>query len=101
MLLGRLPLLVVLLIAVAMAVFALTLKLPGDPAFIAAGGGDATPEMIAHARARLGLDRPAWIRFVYYVRNVAQGRKSDMRHNLCKVDERWRLVGDVKPGEKK
>src|SRR5262245_33195787 len=29
--------------------------------------------MIAHARARLGLDRPAWVRFVYYVRNVAQG----------------------------
>ena len=35
------------------------------------------------------------------VRNEAQGRKSDMRHNLCKVDERWRLVGDLKPGEKK
>ena len=30
------------------------------------------------------------------VRNEAQGRKSDMRHNLCKVDGRWRLVGDVK-----
>jgi peptide/nickel transport system permease protein len=73
LLLGRLPLLVVLLVAVAMAVFALTLKLPGDPAFVAAGGGDATPEMIAHARARLGLDRPAWVRFVYYLRNVAQG----------------------------
>jgi peptide/nickel transport system permease protein len=72
-LLGLLPLLVVLLIAVAMAVFALTLKLPGDPAFVAAGGGDATPAMIEHARARLGLDRPAWVRFVYYLRNVAQG----------------------------
>ena len=35
------------------------------------------------------------------VRNEAQGRKSDMRHSLCKVDGRWRLVGDVKPGEKK
>ncbi len=73
LLLGRLPLLVLLLVAVALAVFALTLKLPGDPAFVAAGGGDATPEMIAHARARLGLDKPAWVRFVYYLRNVAQG----------------------------
>ena len=32
------------------------------------------------------------------VRNEAQGRKSDMRHNLCMVDGRWRLVGDVKTG---
>lgn len=30
------------------------------------------------------------------VRNEAQGRKSDMQHNLCMVDGRWRLVGDVK-----
>ena len=73
LLVARLPLLLVLLVAVALAVFALTLQLPGDPAFVAAGGGDATPEMIAHARARLGLDRPAWVRFVYYLRNVAQG----------------------------
>ena len=73
LLISRLPLLVVLLLAVTVAVFTLTQWLPGDPAFVAAGGGDATPEMIAHARARLGLDRPAWVRFVYYVRNVAQG----------------------------
>lgn len=73
LILARLPLLVLLLLAITMAVFALTQKLPGDPAFVAAGGGDATPEMIAHARARLGLDKPAWLRFVYYVRNVVQG----------------------------
>jgi surface antigen len=30
------------------------------------------------------------------VRNEAEGRKSDMQHNLCMVDGRWRLVGDVK-----
>lgn len=35
------------------------------------------------------------------VHNEAQGRKSDMRHNLCKVDGRWRLVGDMNKGEKK
>src|SRR3954453_2199124 len=32
------------------------------------------------------------------VRNQAQGRKSDMRHNLGMVEGRWRLVGDVKTG---
>ena len=30
------------------------------------------------------------------VRNEAEGRKSDMQHNLCMVDGRWRLVGDIK-----
>src|SRR5256712_1210492 len=48
-------------------------QLPGDPAFIAAGGGDATPEMIAHARERVGLDRPVWVRYLYYMRNALQG----------------------------
>src|SRR5919201_1518222 len=71
--LARLPLLALLLVAITIAVFALTLQLPGDPAFVAAGGGDATPEMIAHARARLGLDKPAWLRFAYYARNVIEG----------------------------
>ncbi len=71
--LRRLPLLVALLAAISAAVFALTQYLPGDPAFVAAGGGDATPEMIAAARARLGLDRPLWVRYLYYMRNVAGG----------------------------
>lgn len=35
------------------------------------------------------------------VRNEANTRKSDMRHNLCRIDGRWRLVGDIKTGEKK
>jgi peptide/nickel transport system permease protein len=69
----RLPLLVILLAAISLAVFMLAQQLPGDPAFIAAGGGDATPEMIAHARERLGLDRPVWVRYLYYMRNALQG----------------------------
>jgi peptide/nickel transport system permease protein len=73
LILRRLPLLVVLLAAISAAVFALTQALPGDPAFIAAGGGDATPEMIAHARARLGLDRPLWVQYALYMRNAATG----------------------------
>jgi peptide/nickel transport system permease protein len=73
LILGRLPLLLLLAVAVSMAVFGLTQLLPGDPAFVAAGGGDATPEMIAHARARLGLDQPVWVRYLYYVRNLLRG----------------------------
>jgi len=71
--LGRLPLLVVLFAAISLAVFTLTQYLPGDPAFVAAGGGEATSEMIEHARARLGLDRPLAVRYLYYMRNALQG----------------------------
>jgi surface antigen len=28
------------------------------------------------------------------VRNEAQGRKSDMQHNLCNIKGQWKLVGD-------
>lgn len=73
LLLRRLPLLVLLLAAISAAVFTLTQYLPGDPAFIAAGGGDATPEMVEHARARLGLDRPMGIRYLLYMRNALTG----------------------------
>jgi peptide/nickel transport system permease protein len=73
LILRRVPLLVVLLAGISLAVFALAQKLPGDPAFVAAGGGEASPEMIAHARERLGLDRPVWVRYLYYMRNALQG----------------------------
>jgi len=71
--LQRVPLLIVLLAAISAAVFTLTQFLPGDPAFVAAGGGEATPEMVAHARARLGLDRPLWVRYLHYVADVVRG----------------------------
>jgi len=73
LILRRLPLLVALLAGVSAAVFTLTQYLPGDPAFVAAGGGDATPEMIEHARARLGLDRPMGVRYLLYMRNALTG----------------------------
>jgi peptide/nickel transport system permease protein len=73
LILRRLPLLVVLLAGISLAVFALAQKLPGDPAFVAAGGGEASPEMIAHARERLGLDRPMWVRYLYYMRDALRG----------------------------
>lgn len=73
LILQRLPLLVLLFAAISLAVFTLTQFLPGDPAFVAAGGGDASPEMIQAARERLGLDRPAWVRYLYYMASVVRG----------------------------
>ena len=63
-----------LLAAISAAVFALTQYLPGDPAFVAAGGGDATPESPGRRRPRaLGLDKPLGARYLYYMRNAVQG----------------------------
>ncbi|HYR37472.1 MAG TPA: hypothetical protein VEQ87_24495 [Burkholderiales bacterium] len=33
------------------------------------------------------------------VRNEAQGRKSDKRHNLCSINGQWRLVREPNTGE--
>ena len=35
------------------------------------------------------------------VHNEAGGRKSNMTHNVCVVQGAWRLVGDIKQGDKK
>ncbi len=35
------------------------------------------------------------------VRNEAERRRSDMRHNLCTINGQWRLVGDLPKGETK
>ena len=35
------------------------------------------------------------------VHNEAAGRKSDMRHNACIVNGAWRLMGNIKPEDKK
>jgi hypothetical protein len=35
------------------------------------------------------------------VHNEAGGRKSDMRHNACKINGDWRLMGTIQQGGKK
>ena len=71
--LRRLPLLALLLAAISAAVFALTQALPGDPAFIAAGGGDATPEMIATRASAWGSIGPCRVQYALYMRNALAG----------------------------
>ena len=57
---------------VALFVFLLLHLTPGDPAAIIAGD-EATPEMVAGVRAKLGLDRPLWEQFGIYVANLLRG----------------------------
>jgi peptide/nickel transport system permease protein len=61
--LRRLLALVPLLLLVSLAVFSLTLLLPGDPAIALAGGEGASPEAIEQVRRELGLDDPFPVRY--------------------------------------
>jgi peptide/nickel transport system permease protein len=55
-----------------MLTFAVTRLVPGDPA-VAFAGPKATPEQLAAARERFGLDDPLWAQLWNYVRDLATG----------------------------
>lgn len=57
---------------VVMLTFVVTRLVPGDPA-VAFAGPRATPEQLAAARARFGLDDPLWAQLGNYVRDLATG----------------------------
>ena len=68
----RLILAVVVLWVVSLLVFTATEVLPGDVA-IAIMGQQATPESLAAIRERLGLDRPAPVRYVEWLGGLLTG----------------------------
>jgi ABC-type dipeptide/oligopeptide/nickel transport system permease component len=53
-------------------VFVMLRVMPGDPAIVLAGQ-DASPEIVADIRSRLGLDRPITVQYVLYLGNVLRG----------------------------
>jgi peptide/nickel transport system permease protein len=57
---------------VALIVFLLLHLAPGDPAVIMAGNS-ATPAQLAEIRADLGLDRPLYIQFFYWLSELLRG----------------------------
>ncbi|OKI51497.1 ABC transporter permease [Micromonospora sp. CB01531] len=68
----RLALGVVTLTALAAIVFFISTLVPGDPARVAVGE-NATPDQIAAARERLGLDKPVVMQFVMYLGRMVRG----------------------------
>jgi peptide/nickel transport system permease protein len=60
-------------IAMSVIMFVISHSLPGDPARVAAGGQRATKVMIEAARERLGLDRPLYIQYWIYVKDLLRG----------------------------
>lgn len=71
-LLRRLARLAPTLLLISAVVFILLRLVPGDPATVMAGQ-DASPEIVAGIRARLGLDQPVLVQYAVYLKNVLRG----------------------------
>ena len=68
----RVALGIVLLFAVSLLIFVGTQILPGDVAQSILGQS-ATPEALANLRAQLGLNDPAWLRYLHWLGGVLSG----------------------------
>jgi peptide/nickel transport system permease protein len=60
------------LIFVSMLIFGLQQLLPGDPAVVLAGE-DRDPDVVAYLRAKLHLDEPLPVRYLYWINGVLHG----------------------------
>jgi peptide/nickel transport system permease protein len=68
----RLLQLVPVAVGITIVVFLMLRLIPGDPVRIMLGSR-ATPESIASLQRSLGLDKPLWEQYVYFMRNLARG----------------------------
>jgi len=68
----RLVQLIPVAIGITIVVFLMLRLIPGDPVRIILGSR-ATPEAIASLERGLGLDKPLWQQYLYFMRNLAQG----------------------------
>ncbi len=71
--LRRLAVIVPTFIGLTLVAFVFIHLLPGDPIQIMAGERSVDPERRAQIEAQLGLDKPLWQQYFYYVGNVFQG----------------------------
>ncbi|MDI6764224.1 MAG: ABC transporter permease [Thermodesulfobacteriota bacterium] len=71
-LLKRTLILFLTLLLVSIAIFAVLMVIPGDPAQIILGI-HATPETLRNLRHQMGLDRPVTIQYLHYMKNLALG----------------------------
>jgi peptide/nickel transport system permease protein len=70
---ARLALAIPMLLILLTAIFVILRILPGDPVLALWGGNQPGPEVIADARARLGLDKPLIVQYWDYMTNVFRG----------------------------
>lgn len=72
LLLTRLAALVLTLLAASLVVFVVLDVLPGDPALLILGTG-ARPDTLAALRHQMGLDLPAWWRYLVWIGGILRG----------------------------
>lgn len=90
MILQRIGIGLITLWAVSVVVFIGTEILPGDVAEIILGQS-ATPETLAVLRAELGLDQPAPVRYVEWLRDMARGELGVSKAGGATIES---LIGD-------
>ena len=71
--LTRLGVLIPTFIGVTIVAFALIRLVPGDPIELLVGERGLSPERHAQMQAQLGLDKPMWQQYLFFLGNVAQG----------------------------
>ena len=71
-LLQRLATIIPTLLFVSMLIFGLQQLLPGDPALVLAGE-ERDPNVVAYLRAKLHLDQPLPVRYLYWLGGVVHG----------------------------
>ena len=91
--LNRLGVAVLTLLAVSLVIFTITNLLPGDAAQ-AALGQEATPELVAALRAKLGLDLPAHVRYLHWLGGLLTGHPGVAMANGLPVTQ---LIGGRLP----
>ncbi len=71
---GKRLLLALITVSVALVInFALIHLAPGDPTKVLAGNGHPSPEMEAALTVKYGLDKPLYVQFISYVKNLLCG----------------------------
>ena len=68
----RLLLLVFVVFGVSVVTFVISHMIPGDPARMIAGER-ASNAIVEHIRDQMGLNKPLWVQYLIYVRDIAHG----------------------------
>jgi len=82
----RLSLIVVTLLAVSVAIFALIEAVPGDAASVMQGQ-QATPDSLKNLRAQMGLDRPPHIRYLDWIWDAMRGDLGQSAKSNASISE--------------
>ena len=86
----RLSLIVVTLLAVSVAIFALIEAVPGDAASVMQGQ-QATPDSLRNLRAQMGLDRPPHVRYLDWIWDAMRGDLGQSAKSNASISE---IMGD-------